>query len=90
MLRLFGFGRMRLGPYRNKPYLWLIAMPLLILAGTAAVFCYRVHKQRRTSSGKADPLLLLRGSGERLWAAEHADDYVRRLREGFGISGISR
>jgi len=32
---------------------------------------------------KADPLLLLRGSGKQLWAKEHADDYVRRLREGW-------
>jgi hypothetical protein len=30
-----------------------------------------------------DPLLQLRGSGRFLWAKEHADDYVRRLREGW-------
>jgi hypothetical protein len=30
-----------------------------------------------------DPLLALQGSGKRLWADEHADDYVRRLREGW-------
>lgn len=30
-----------------------------------------------------DPLLSLAGSGERLWADEHADEYVRRLREGW-------
>lgn len=30
-----------------------------------------------------DPLLLLRGSGKHLWADEHADEYVRRLREGW-------
>lgn len=30
-----------------------------------------------------DPLLALRGSGRNLWADEHADDYVRRLREGW-------
>ncbi len=30
-----------------------------------------------------DPLLALRGSGKGLWADEHADDYVRRLREGW-------
>ena len=38
------------------------------------------------SAGKAmeeDPLLALRGSGKDLWADEHADDYVRRLREGW-------
>jgi hypothetical protein len=28
-----------------------------------------------------DPLLGLVGSGKQLWADEHADDYVRRLRE---------
>jgi hypothetical protein len=28
-----------------------------------------------------DPLLQLRGSGKKLWAEEHADEYVRRLRE---------
>jgi len=32
---------------------------------------------------KTDPLLSLRGSGRDLWADEHADDYVRRLREGW-------
>jgi hypothetical protein len=30
-----------------------------------------------------DPLLALAGSGSELWADEHADDYVRRLREGW-------
>jgi hypothetical protein len=32
---------------------------------------------------KNDPLLSLQGSGEKLWANEHADEYVRRLREGW-------
>jgi len=35
------------------------------------------------NAANADPLLLLRGSGKQLWAKEHADDYVRRLREGW-------
>jgi len=30
-----------------------------------------------------DPLLALRGSGKHLWADEHADEYVSRLREGW-------
>jgi hypothetical protein len=30
-----------------------------------------------------DPLLGLAGSGRAVWAKEHADDYVRRLREGW-------
>lgn len=32
---------------------------------------------------KIDALLALRGSGKELWADEHADEYVRRLREGW-------
>ncbi len=38
------------------------------------------------SAGKAiqaDPLLSLQGSGRKIWADEHADEYVRRLREGW-------
>jgi hypothetical protein len=36
-----------------------------------------------SNAPSTDPLLLLRGSGKQLWAGEHADDYVRRLREGW-------
>lgn len=32
---------------------------------------------------KNDPLLALRGSGKHVWADEHADEYIRRLREGW-------
>ncbi|MCI0547865.1 MAG: hypothetical protein L0027_11365 [Candidatus Rokubacteria bacterium] len=32
---------------------------------------------------ESDPLLALRGTGRELWADEHADQYVRRLREGW-------
>lgn len=35
------------------------------------------------TAAEQDPLLRLRGSGRTLWADEHADDYVRRLREGW-------
>lgn len=34
-------------------------------------------------SSKFDPLLALVGSGRDLWANEHADEYVNRLREGW-------
>jgi hypothetical protein len=30
---------------------------------------------------QSDPLLVLRGSGKHLWADEHADEYVNRLRD---------
>jgi hypothetical protein len=32
---------------------------------------------------KNDPLLALYGSGKEIWADEHADEYIRRLREGW-------
>ena len=34
-------------------------------------------------AAELDPLLALYGSGKDLWADEHADEYVRRLREGW-------
>lgn len=43
-------------------------------------------KMRDTQPGiasKSDPLLALVGSGRDLWANEHADEYVDRLREGW-------
>jgi hypothetical protein len=30
---------------------------------------------------KNDPLMALRGSGKKLWANEHTDEYVKTLRE---------
>jgi len=42
----------------------------------------RDYVLRRGLKPEADPLLALRGSGRDLWADEHADQYVRRLREG--------
>lgn len=38
---------------------------------------------RRPPVREADPLLSLRGSGTALWSDEPADEYVRRLREGW-------
>ncbi|MGH9342393.1 MAG: hypothetical protein ACRD19_01310, partial [Terriglobia bacterium] len=35
------------------------------------------------ANSKTDPLIDLLGSGRQLWAGEHADDYIRRLREGW-------
>lgn len=45
---------------------------------------YRRWEQDSTKNTmKNDPLLSLRGSGKHIWADEHADEYVRRLREGW-------
>ena len=45
---------------------------------------YRDWCHRATSSAsETDPLLSLAGSGKSLWADEPADEYVRRLREGW-------
>jgi len=43
----------------------------------------REYAPQRGLKPGADPLLALRGSGRELWADEHADVYVRRLREGW-------
>jgi hypothetical protein len=43
----------------------------------------RTFAPQRRLGPEADPLLALRGSGRELWAKEHADQYVRRLREGW-------
>lgn len=42
------------------------------------------YASRSAPRPESDPLLALRGSGRQIWAEEHADDYVRRLREGWG------
>jgi hypothetical protein len=45
---------------------------------------YRTWSQQSVKDRiKNDPLLALRGSGKELWADEHADEYVRRLRKGW-------
>ncbi len=43
----------------------------------------RDYAPQRGLKPEADALLALRGSGRELWADEHADQYVRRLREGW-------
>jgi hypothetical protein len=35
------------------------------------------------NAAENDPLLQAQGSGKEIWADEHADEYVRRLREGW-------
>lgn len=68
------------GQTRASPKLTKIfqtrTLPKILLAW------YRKWRPGLSRSGpEADPLLLLAGSGKRLWADEHADEYVRRLRE---------
>jgi hypothetical protein len=47
------------------------------------LFWYRDWTASSQIRNGQDPLLALRGSGRKLWADEHADEYVRRLREGW-------
>ena len=45
---------------------------------------YRDWDRETSQDGiKNDPLLALRGSGKHIWADEHTDEYIRRLREGW-------
>ena len=41
------------------------------------------RRSRERSVVTSDPLLALYGSGKQLWADEHADEYVARLRKGW-------
>jgi hypothetical protein len=43
----------------------------------------QVYVRRAGGIAEPDPLLALRGTGGALWADEHADDYVQRLRAGW-------
>ena len=84
MLLLFAGGGARPGLRRGRSQVPLVKMFLLVVAGVAALFCYRAAKHCSKMSGHDDPLLSLRGSGTRLWGNEHADDYVSRLRQSRG------
>jgi hypothetical protein len=44
---------------------------------------YSAEYSRNSLDPENDRLLALQGSGKDLWADEHADEYVRRLREGW-------
>jgi len=44
---------------------------------------WNVFASQEARAQRQDPLLALRGSGRELWADEHADEYIRRLREGW-------
>lgn len=44
---------------------------------------YESQYTRQPTRKEPDPLLALRGSGRDLWADEHADNYIKRLREGW-------
>lgn len=41
------------------------------------------YSRKKMAIHEADPLLALRGSGKALWADEHADEYVKHMREGW-------
>lgn len=43
----------------------------------------RRSRSRASNSGLFDRLIALRGSGRDVWADEHADEFIRRLREGW-------
>ena len=63
----------RLPPRRTG---FLCVMPTSLI-GT------RIGAGPRERAIESDPLLALYGSGKKLWADEHADEYVARLRAGW-------
>jgi hypothetical protein len=44
-------------------------------------WCKETHTPIAPINWEDDPLIRLIGSGKHIWADEHADDYVNRLRE---------
>jgi hypothetical protein len=46
-------------------------------------FIEKLRKRTIATPSSCDPLLALYGSGKKLWAEEHADEYVAKLREGW-------
>ncbi|MEK7217379.1 MAG: hypothetical protein AAB289_17510, partial [Chloroflexota bacterium] len=44
---------------------------------------YIKHHHNEPDRSESDPILRLRGLGRSLWAEEHADVYVERLRQGW-------
>jgi hypothetical protein len=44
-------------------------------------WCEQAHAPDRPINWEDDPLIRLIGSGKHIWADEHADEYVNRLRE---------
>jgi hypothetical protein len=44
---------------------------------------HREHSLHRDQEASSDPLLQLYGSGKEIWADEPADEYVKRLRDGW-------
>jgi hypothetical protein len=53
--------------------------------GYSDLLCWYEEWSRTSAKSEStrDAILALAGSGKELWADEHADDYVRRLREGW-------
>lgn len=62
-----------------------IALVIAAPAALAAILLWNEKRKRLRASDRpcVDALLALRGSGRDLWADEHADEYVRRLRAGW-------
>jgi hypothetical protein len=57
----------------------------IILSSTLSVIALLTWAEKRIhrSAHRFDPLLALRDSGRHIWASEHADEYIDRLREGW-------
>jgi len=57
--------------------------PLIAEANKHRGETHQTDRAEKTQENRFDALLALQGSGRDLWADEHADEYVNRLREGW-------
>jgi hypothetical protein len=90
-------GLARAGELGSPHFRYLCVVPMkpasmiriaLILAPSVALLALLRWRERRSrprglNPRRFDALLALRGSGCDLWADEHADKFVHRLREGW-------
>ena len=60
-----------------------IAMRIVASALSVIALIALLKSREKSKTKDPDPLLALRGSGRHLWATQHADDYVKSLREGW-------
>jgi hypothetical protein len=74
-------GRESLNPSKHEPKRDEIPRDYWPLLDWYEIWCSQVHSPLAPIKWQDDPLIRLIGSGQHIWADEHADEYVERLRE---------
>ena len=73
-------GRDSLKPGKHVPKREEIPQKYWPLLGWYETWCKKTHTPDAPINWEDDPLIRLMGSGQHIWADEHADEYVENLR----------